>query len=78
MQEISSFYTCTKNQNHDVWFLRHGVRQTEFFAILDLFLPFYSPMDTENQNFEKLKKTPDDIIILQMCTINDSHMMYGS
>ena len=25
-----------------------------------------------------MKNTPDDIIILQMCTINDSHMMYGS
>ena len=24
-----------------------------------------------------MKKTPEDIIILQMCTINDSHMMYG-
>ena len=36
-------------------------------------------MDPENQNFEKMKKkTPEDIIILQMCTINDSHRMYGS
>ena len=25
-----------------------------------------------------MKKTPEDIIILQMCNINDSHMMYGS
>ena len=23
-----------------------------------------------------MKKTPEDIIILQMCIINDSHMMY--
>ena len=51
------------------------------------FLPFYPSTDQENQNFENLKKnkkqktkkkTPEDIIILQMCTINDSHMMYGS
>ena len=34
-------------------------------------------MDPENQNFEKMKKPPEDII-LQMCTINDSHMMYSS
>ena len=28
---------------------------------------------------EKLKKkTIGDIIVLQMCTINDNHMMYGS
>ena len=36
------------------------------------------PYGPENQNFEKMKKTPEDIIILQMCTINDSHMMYDS
>ena len=28
--------------------------------------------------YEKMKKTPEDNIILQMYTINDSHMMYGS
>ena len=33
-------------------------------------------MDQENQNFEKMKKTPGDIIVLQMCTINDSYIMY--
>ena len=44
---------------------------------MDHFLPFYSPMDPENQNFEKMKKTLEDIIILQMFTINDSHMIYG-
>ena len=48
------------------------------FVILDCFLPFYPPMDPENQNFEKMKKTPEDIIILHKCTINDNHMMYGS
>ena len=36
-------------------------------------------MDPENQNFEKMKKkkTLEDIIILQIFTINDSHMTYG-
>ena len=42
------------------------------------FLRNFCPMDTENQNFEKMKKTPKDIIILRMCIINNSHMMYGS
>ena len=41
-------------------------------------LLFYPPMDPVNKNFEKMKKTPEDIIILHMCTKNDSHMMYGS
>ena len=34
-------------------------------------------MDPENQNFEKMKKTLENIIILQMFTINDSPMIYG-
>ena len=28
---------------------------SEFFVILDRFLAFYTPMDPENQNFEKNK-----------------------
>ena len=39
------------------------------------FLPLYPPMDLENQNFGKVNNTPEDIIILQMCTINDNHMI---
>ena len=31
------------------------------------FLPFYGPNNPANQNFEKLKKTFGDIIILNMC-----------
>ena len=50
-------------------------RDSIFFIILG---HFYTPTldNLENQNFEKMKnkKTP----ILQMCTINDNHMMYGS
>ena len=34
-------------------------------------------MNLENQNLKKTKKTLEDIIS-QMCTINDSHMMYVS
>ena len=63
---------------YDVWFLRYGAQQTECFVILDHFLPFNTPIGPENQNFEKMKKTPEYIIILQMSTINDSHVMYGS
>ena len=53
--------------SYDVWFLRYGVQQTEFFVNLDCF-----------SNFEKMKKPPENIIILHMCTINDNHMIYGS
>ena len=43
----------------------------EFFALLP-------PRNLKDQNFEKTKQKPGDIIILHMCTINDDHMMYGS
>ena len=41
------------------------------------FFAFFPPMDPENQNFEKMKKKLEDVIILQMFTINHSHMIYG-
>ena len=41
-----------------------------FFALLP-------PVDPKNQNCEKMKKTLEDIIILQMFTMNDSHIIYG-
>ena len=65
-------------QSYNVWFLRYQAQQTEFFVILDHFLPFYLPNNPRNINFEKIKKTPGDITILHMCTISDNHMMYGS
>ena len=40
--------------------------------------PAPTPNNPKNQNFEKLKKRPGGIIILQTCTINDNHMMYSS
>ena len=38
--------------------MRHGVRRTEFFVILDHFLPFYPPNNQKIQNFEKMTKKP--------------------
>ena len=52
--------------------------EQNFLSFWDCFLPFYPSNNLKNQNFEKLRKTPGDIIILHMCAINDSHMMYGS
>ena len=42
------------------------------------FLPFYSPNTLKNQNFEKMKKAPGDIIILHVCNKNYDQMIYGS
>ena len=65
--DIVVLHMCTKkSKSCDVWFLRYGVQQTELFVIIDCFLPFYHPLDPEN--FSKIKKTLQDIIILQMFT----------
>ena len=77
-EDIIVSQMCTKWQPYDVWFLRYGVQKTEFFAILKCFLHFYPPSNLKNQNFEKMNITPGDIIILNMCSINGNHMMYGS
>ena len=37
-----------KSQSYDVWFLRYGVRQTQFFIILSHFLSFYLTKNPEN------------------------------
>ena len=55
-----------------------GAQQTEFFCHSGPFFALYPPIDPENQNFEKIKKISEYIIILQLCTVNNSHMMYGS
>ena len=67
-----------KWQSCDVWFLRYEAWRTEFFVILDCFLPFYPTNNSKNRNFEKLKKVPGDIIILHKCTKNHDHMLYCS
>ena len=55
---------------------------TIFFLILDHFLPSPAcplpPNNPENQNFEKMKNRPKDIIISHKFTINDNHMRYDS
>ena len=69
------FYMC--NIMTIIWFSWYEAQPTEFFVILGRFLPFYLPNDQENQNFGKMKKAAEDIIILHMCTIGDGQMMYG-
>ena len=55
--------------------MRYGAWPTELFVILDHFLHFNPANKLENWNFEKMKKTCGDTIILHMCTINDNYMM---
>ena len=67
-----------KWQSYDVWFLRYWLQQTEFFVILDHFLPFY-PQHTKKSKFWKNKKQAlTDIIILHKFNKNHDHMLYCS
>ena len=63
--------------------MMYGSRDMEhnrqkFLSFRAIFLPFYHSNNPQNQNFEKMKKIPGDIIILLLCTTNDNHMMYSS
>ena len=78
--EILFFYTymCTINEDHMIYGscnIRCN-RQT-FSTFWAIFCPF-SPLTTWKIKVLTLKKTPGDIILLHICTINDNHMMYGS
>ena len=55
------------NNSHDVWFLRYGVQQTEFFVILDHFLPFYPPPLT-TQKIKILENWKQHVEILSFYT----------
>ena len=76
---IIILHMCTINDNHMIygsWDMKHD--RQDFLSFWTVFLPFYPTNNPKYQDFEKLKKTPGDIIILDMCTINYNHMMYGS
>ena len=76
--DIIILHICTINDNHMMygsWGMERNRHNFLLFWTVFCPLPTYGP---KKKHFEKMKKAPEDIIILQMCTINDSHMMYGS
>ena len=77
--EILSFYTCVP-QMETIWCMVPEISNAKdiifchfrlfFFRFTHLPLPPPSLTTLENQNFEKIKRTHGDIIILKMSTIN--------
>ena len=66
---------CTINVDHMIygsWNIRCD--RQKFLSFWAIFCPF-SPLTTQKIKILKLKKTPGDIIILQICTINDNLLM---
>ena len=60
-------------QSYHIWFLWYN-----FLSFWTIFCPLTPLTTLKIKIFKKLKKTPGDIIFLQMCTINDSDTIYGS
>ena len=78
-EDIIILHVCTINHNHIMhgsWDMKHD--RQNFLSFWTVLCPFPLQTIKKNQNFEKMKKVPGEIIILHMSTINDSHMMYGS
>ena len=77
--DIIILHLCTISDNHIIygsWDMeRDGRNFLSFWTIFFLFTPLTT---WEIKILKKSKKTPGDIIILHMCTINDNHIMYGS
>ena len=75
---ITLLHMCTINKDH----MMYGSSDMECDRIFSHFGPstalFNLPNNPKNQSFEKMKKTPEDIIVLHTCTINDNHMIYSS
>ena len=70
---------CTKLHDHMMyasWDMECNMHN--FFVTFGHFLPFYPTIDPENKNLEKMSKKLGDIILLQICSITEDHMMYFS
>ena len=65
-----------KWQSYDVWFLRYGVWQTEFFCHYGPFFVLLPPYGPKKSKFWKNEK--NTWRYYHFTNINDSHMMYGS
>ena len=59
--------------SYDVWLLGYKGRTDRFFYRFGLFFALLPCTNPENQNFEKKKKKPGDIIILHNCTKRQSY-----
>ena len=72
--DIILLHMCTVNQDHTMygsWDIKCKGQNFGHFCLLIL-------LTTHKINFEKIKKTPGGIIILNMSTINENHRMYDS
>ena len=79
--DIILLHMCTINEDHMMsgfWNIRHD-RQS-FLSFWAIFCPLtlLTTWKIKILKNMKKKKITGDIIILQLCTTNENHMMYGS
>ena len=75
--DIILLHMCTINEDHIMyasWDIRHN--KQSFLSLWAIFCPL-TLLATGKIRVLKKRKTPEDIIILHTCTINENHMMYG-
>ena len=77
-RDIIILHNCTTNNNHMMYDFWDMECDDIFFCHSGPLFALLPPWTQKIKILKKWKKTPEDIIILQMCTINDSHMMNGS
>ena len=75
--DLTIFNMCTIYEDHMMYGSWDIMCDRVFYHFV-LFFALLPPNNPQNQNFDKMKKPPGDIIILQIHTINYNHMMYGS
>ena len=71
-------HMCTINENYMMYDSSDVEHEGQKFFHFGPFFALLPSNCLENQNFEKITKTPGDVIILQMCAKNHDHMMYTS
>ena len=78
-QDIIIFQKCTKNHDHILhcsWDMARD--RCNCFSFWVIFCSFNPLRAQKIRSFKKMKKLPEDIIILHMCINNYNQMMYGS
>ena len=78
--ETSSLYTSVPKMMIICYTVPEIWCMTDVIVIFHfgLFFALLPPNSPKNQNFEKMKKVPGDIIILHKCTKNHDYMLYCS
>ena len=78
--EISSFFTCVPKTT-TIWGAVPDIRSETMFCHFGPFFALHTPAppppnNSENQNFEKMKKASRDVITLNLCNKKINQMMY--